>query len=53
MQKISFAVMALIADSAAVKIYPLAPTGLVPQRVDDQYEGVQQLKKPLNWENAT
>ena len=35
------------------KIDPNAPTGLVPQKVDNQYDGIQQLKKPLNFENAT
>ena len=39
--------------SAYSQINPISPEGLVPQRIDDQYEGVQQLKKPLNWENAT
>ena len=39
--------------SAYSQINPAKPEGLVPQRVDDQYEGVQQLKKPLLWENAT
>jgi len=34
------------------KINPNGPTGLVPQKVDQQYDGVQQLKKPLNFENA-
>ena len=39
--------------NAYSQINPKKPEGLVPQRVDDQYEGVQQLKKPLLWENAT
>jgi len=33
------------------QINPNAPTGLVPQKVDQQYDGIQQLKKPLNFEN--
>tara|TARA_B110001450_G_scaffold9889_1_gene9779 strand:+ start:636 stop:1055 length:420 start_codon:yes stop_codon:yes gene_type:complete len=35
------------------KINPNSPTGLVPQKVDQEHDGVQQLKKPLNFENAT
>jgi len=33
------------------QINPNAPTGLVPQKVDQQYDGIQQLKKPLNFAN--
>jgi hypothetical protein len=33
-------------------INPNGPTGLVPQKVDQQYEGIPQLKKPLNFGNA-
>ena len=40
MQKLSFAVLALIYGIDAVKINPIAPEGLVPQRIDDQYDGV-------------
>jgi hypothetical protein len=32
-------------------INPNGPTGLVPQKVDQQYDGIQQLKKPLNFAN--
>ena len=33
--------MALVNGTSAVLINPSAPTGLVPQRLDDQFEGVQ------------
>lgn len=39
--------------SAYGQIDPAKPTGLVPPPVDQQYEGVPQLKKPLIIENAT
>ena len=40
------------ASSAALsQINPNGPTGLVPQKVDQQYDGIQQLKKPLNFPN--
>ena len=32
-------------------INPNGPTGLVPQKVDQQYDGIQQLKTPLNFAN--
>jgi hypothetical protein len=32
-------------------INPNGPTGLVPQKVDQQFDGIQQLKKPLNFPN--
>ena len=35
MQQISFAVMALVYGTSAVRIYPAHPEGLVPQRKDD------------------
>ena len=39
------------ASLAQAKINPNGPTGLVPQKVDQQFEGIQQLKKPLNFPN--
>jgi hypothetical protein len=36
---------------AQATINPNGPTGLVPQKVDQQYDGIQQLKKPLNFAN--
>jgi hypothetical protein len=36
---------------AQATINPNGPTGLVPQKVDQQYDGIQQLKKPLNFQN--
>ena len=39
------------ASQSLATINPNGPTGLVPQRVDQQYDGIQQLKKPLNFPN--
>jgi hypothetical protein len=33
-------------------INPNGATGLIPQKVDQQYDGIPQLKKPLNFGNA-